>query len=396
MSYRVLLITYKTPIPIKDGGAFAINNIIKGYLEKNYKVDLFIISTNKHHANIEEIEKYYKSKVYIQNINSNKALLNNLVKKIPLILKRFYSKKIEEIIKNIIINEKYDFIQFEGLQTTTYINTIKKNSNAKIIYRPHNIEHRIWERISKNQKFILFKILYKIISLQLKKYEKKIINKYDIIIPITEIDANFFKINGNNKPLHVYPFGIDIVENFSPCNNNDLFFIGALDWKPNIEGLIWFITNVWQDIKRQFPDIKFYIAGRNPSKKTKRIINKLEANFIGEVEDSGKFIKEHKIMIVPLFAGSGIRVKIIEAMAYGKIIITTPIGIEGIPAQHMTNIIIAEKKEDFIFYINKILNDVNLANTISKNAYEFIKIHYNNKILMNKLNDFYNTCIKII
>lgn len=291
-------------------------------------------------------------------------------------------------------NNKYDFIQLEGLQTTPYINIIKKISSTKIVYRPHNVEYKIWERLAKNKKCFISKILLKLVSESLQKYEQKLVNKYDIIIPLSEIDANFFKINGNTKPIHVCPFGVNIKENrFKIINNFDIFFIGSLDWKPNIDGLEWFLNNVWKEIKEKSPYLNFYIAGRNPSKKIKQLIKKSKAEYVGEVEDSSEFINKHKIMIVPLFAGSGIRVKIIEAMLFGKIIITTPIGIEGIPAEHMKNIIIAENKDEFITYLDKILHDKNIANTISINAIEFIKNHYDNNKLINELIEFYRQCL---
>jgi len=394
MSFKILLITHKSPLPIKDGGAYAINNIIKGYLNKNCKVDLLILSTKKHSANKEILENTYnEANIFIQKINTRINLIKNLIINIPLILKKYYSKKVKDKITYILKNNQYDFIQIEGIQTTIYLNYIKKLTTTKIIYRPHNIEYKIWERFSKIQNNIFSKFFYKFISQNLKRYEKNIINKYDILIPITEIDANFFKTNGNFKPIHVHPFGIDINPEKINDEDNNLFFIGSLDWKPNIEGLEWFLTYVWKEIKEKFSEIRFYIAGRNPSKRIKSLIIKSKAEFIGEVDDSGEFIKKHKIMIVPLFAGSGIRVKIIEAMSYGKVILTTPIGIEGIPGEHMKNIIIAENKEDFIMYLSKIYNDKNLLNIISQNAIEFIKQHYNNNKLASELIDFYKQCI---
>lgn len=395
MKYKILLITHKSPLPIKDGGAYATNNIIEGYLKKKCEIDLLILSTKKHPANKVDIVNKYNTNAYIQNINTKIELIRNLfLIKIPLILKRFYSKKVEETIKTLLNDNKYDFVQLEGLQTTPYISAIKKFSSTKIVYRPHNIEYKIWERLAKNQKCFLSKIFFKIISKSLHRYEKHLVNKYDIIIPLSEIDANFFKINNNSKPIHVCPFGIDIIENQSNIENNfDIFYIGSLDWRPNVEGLEWFINNVWIEIKEKFPEINFFIAGRNPSKKIKQLIKKSKAEYVGEVESSSEFINKHKIMIVPLFAGSGIRVKIIEAMSLGKIIITTPVGIEGIPAEHMKNVIIAENKNEFITYLDKILHNKNFAANISTNAVEFIKNHYDNNKLIAELIEFYQQCL---
>lgn len=105
-------------------------------------------------------------------------------------------------------------------------------------------------------------------------------------------------------------------------------FLGALDWFPNQQGLLWFIDSVWPDVKAKVPEASLHIAGRNAST---TLANKIASacDYYGEVDDTRKFISDKSICIVPLFAGSGLKIKIIEALAAGKVVVTTPIGAEG-------------------------------------------------------------------
>ena len=167
-----------------------------------------------------------------------------------------------------------------------------------------------------------------------------------------------------------------------------MFFIGALDWLPNQEGLLWFVRNLWQDIHVRFPELYLEIAGRNAPH---WLIRKLEEypniKFYGEIDDAYQFISKRAVMLVPLFSGSGMRIKIIEGMALGKSIVTTTIGTEGIPTQHNKNILVADSAEKFKNEVIRLLTNKDLFDDIGIQASDFIQKEYNiQKIVSETLN----------
>ena len=116
--------------------------------------------------------------------------------------------------------------------------------------------------------------------------------------------------------------------------------------------------------------------------------------FLGEIEDSYKYISSNSIMIIPLFSGSGMRVKIIEGMALGKVIISTSVGAEGIKCSHNKNILIADNEKDFILEIKRVINNKSIFTELSKNAYEFVRNEYDNLKITKELLAFYKRHLK--
>ncbi|MBE9468097.1 MAG: glycosyltransferase family 4 protein [Bacteroidetes bacterium] len=397
---NILQLCNKMPYPPKDGGSIATLNLSKGFVELSHKVTVLAMNTSKHYFNIENIPFELKSKINFfdvfvdTKINTFSAVSNLLFCKTPYNAQRFISKDFRKKLISLLLNNSYDIIQLEGLYLSHYIETIRKHTNAKIVYRAHNIEHEIWDRTTAQQKGFLKKIYLKILSKRIKKFEINIINKYDAIVPITERDASFFNNYGNTKACHVSTAGVNINElkpDFSNIELPSLFYIGALDWVPNQEGLLWFLDNVWLNISRNNKKFKFYVAGRNAPLWLVNNLKKDDIIYLGEIDDAYEFMNSKAIMIVPLLSGSGMRIKIIEGMALGKTIISTSIGAEGINITKNKNIIIADSASDFIDGIEKVLNDEAFADKMGKNALDFVKSNYNNLTITSKLVNFYKS-----
>lgn len=273
-----------------------------------------------------------------------------------------------------------------------YIPIIREYSDAKISLRAHNIEHEIWQRTVDLQKSGLKKEYLKIITKRIKNLKLNLLNKYDLLVPITERDAIVFNKLGNNKPTHITPTGIDISE-LKPDNSNieypSIFHIGALDWIPNQEGIIWFLDNVLPNLLEKHPTLKFYIAGRNAPQSFINKLNKPNIVFVGEVDNAYDFMNSKAVMIVPLLSGSGMRIKIIEGMALGKTIISSSIGTEGISSTHDKNILIANTPQEFLNEVEKTLINKEFFEGIGENAIKFVKENFDNMSISSSLIDFY-------
>ncbi len=396
---KILQLTNKIPYPPKDGGAIATLNLSKGLADLGHEVTILTMNTHKHYFDINKIPKSITDQISFHDVILNTEIkikdgvYNLLFSKMPYNAERFISERYRIKLIELLKSKKFDIVQLEGLYLTPYIKDIRKHSNSLISFRAHNIEHEIWERIALQKKSILKRRYCKLISKRIKRLKKRIINEYDVLIPITQRDADKFNELGNKKPLHVVPFGIDSVK-FIPKPETttfpSLFHIGTLDWIPNQEGVLWFLKNVWPEILKLHPNLTFNIAGRNAPKWMETQFKNYEnVNYLGEIDDAIKFINENAIMIVPLFSGSGMRVKIIEGMALGKAIITTPIGIEGIPATNNVNVIIQNNTIDFIEKIDNLIKNKQLFDDISKNAIKFVKENFDNRKISKDLAYFY-------
>jgi len=394
---KILQVTNKVPYPIKDGGAIACMNLTRGFSLNGHKVTVLAMNTQKHHILYGELPESVKDLAEFKlvevpaRISRIAALGNLLFSRKPYNAVRFISGSFEKELIKLLKGKQFDVIQLEGLYVCPYIPVIRKYSNAKIVYRAHNIEHEIWERTAAMAKG-WEKIYFRILSRRIKKLEKGMMNRYDLLVPITERDGKILDKLGNKKPRHVSQTGIDssvLIPNSKKLKHPTLFHIGSLDWTPNQEGLIWFLEKCWPKINDKFPELKFYIAGRNAPYWFKRKMDLPNVVFEGEVPDAYDFMNSKSIMVVPLFSGSGMRIKIIEGMALGKPIITTSIGTEGISTTAGENIMLAETADEFVSSISELIDNREFFDKIGRNAIEYIHEKFDNLAAAAALIEFY-------
>jgi len=391
---KILQICLKPPVPELDGGCKAINSLTQGFLAHNFEVKVLTLSTPKHPFQPKAISEEYQTKTKIEHtfVNTEVTIYGafiNLFSCKSYNIERFYSKNFEELIKKNLQQNQYDIVILESLYVTKYSSIIRENTTAKVIYRAHNIEYEIWENNAKQEKGIKKSYLI-LLAKRLKQFEKKIINQFDGIAAITENDHQKLIQMGCRIPIEVFPFGIDVkkYEITSHPKSISIFHIGSMDWSPNEVGIKWFLDNVWNLISNQFPEVKLNLAGKNMPK---WLLEHRQKNVIinGEVADAIDFMHQNTIMIVPLFVGSGMRIKIIEAMALGKVIIATTIAAEGISYKVNENIIIANTANEFIAAITNCLTNDIWCKKLEINANKMVATNYDNKVIVNKLVQFF-------
>jgi polysaccharide biosynthesis protein PslH len=396
---NVLQICTKSPYPAKDGGALAITAIAEGLTELHHQVTILAANTPKHKSAIEDLPLgcqglNLKTIPINTNIKFWRLLLNLLMSKKPYIVTRFYNSEFKQGLKEILETGDFDIVQLEGPHMGVYIPIIRKCTNAPIILRAHNVEHLIWEELTRNQTSFLKKCYLKNLAKRLKQFEKDVINKVDGLFSITRTDADKFMLFTNPRRIHVAPYGISMSK-YIPTSQNEpgsLFFIGALDWMPNQEGLVWFLEKVWPLIQQKFNNVRFHIAGRNTPDWLISKISEVAADFHGEVDDSIAFMNSYQVMIVPLFSGSGIRVKIIEGMALEKAIVSTSKGVAGINIFDQQEILIADNPNDFIDKVICLLSDKSLQKRIGEVARAFVVKEFDNLAIAKKIESIYFNC----
>jgi hypothetical protein len=191
---KILQVTNKVPYPPKDGGAIACMNLISGFALLGHEVTVLAMNTEKHHIDATEIPEPVQdwATFHLVDVPARTsgfaALINLIFSGKPYNAVRFISKAFSSELKKLLRENKFDIVQLEGLYVCPYIPLIRKYSDAKIVYRSHNIEHEIWERtsaLSKGLKRLYFKVLAK----RIKTFEKNFLNDYDLLVPITERDG---------------------------------------------------------------------------------------------------------------------------------------------------------------------------------------------------------------
>jgi glycosyltransferase involved in cell wall biosynthesis len=393
---KILILTHRVPFPQNGGYAIVVCNTIKGLIALGHDVSLVSLNAQTYSGGSHERDDLQDKINYTAyKININVSMVDaavNLFRKKSNNVDRYYNAEFEKLLIRELRQNAYDIIQFEGLFVTPYLSSIRKVTKAKLIYRSHNIEHQVYQRLAQ-QKTDLFKKWYlRMVARRIKDYELQQLNMFDAIAVFTHEDQTTILSYGTSIPVEIFPVGIDLTRyrpDFSKTEFPSLFFLGSLDWLPNREGIEWFIDNFHKDLTEGDLRVKFYVAGHNIPERFDdyEVMGKI---FIqGEVDDAFEFVNSKAIMIVPLLSSGGMRVKIVEGMAMQKCIISTSLGAEGINYTNGSNIMIANNQEEFYNAIERCIADEEFCKTIGINARKLIEQQHDVNKVAKDLVKFY-------
>jgi polysaccharide biosynthesis protein PslH len=374
-----------------------MHQITEGLLKKGLQVKVVALDSTEN----EDPEEVLPND-YLEKTGFEAQYIDIKVKILPAFLnlftgrsynvERFYNRKMEQRLQRLLQQEKFDIVQLEGLYLTPYIPVIRQYSQAPILYRSHNIEHFIWERMAVAATRIWKKQYLKLLASRLKKYEMQIVEHVDGLVAISPIDLDFFKNHGFSKPSAFIPVGIPLLHPPDQASNGipgSVYHLGSMDWRPNQEGVEWFLEQVWPRVVKQLPEAKFFLAGKNMPRRYYRYAS-ANVEVAGEVPDATAFFMPLEVMVVPLLSGGGMRVKIIEGMAAAKTIVSTTIGAEGIGCLDGKHILLADQPEAMAEQILRCLRQKETARDIGQNARQFAIDNYDTEAIMDNLIGFYN------
>ncbi len=391
---KILQLCIKPPHPPVDGGTRAMDAITQGLLAQGHEVRVLSMSSDKHPVRLTSSDDAYRAATHFEAVPVDLA-----VKPLPAAVallcgesyhvKRFESEAFATRLEVLLQEETFDVVHVESLFLTPYLPLIRRHSEARVVLRAHNVEHLIWRQIALGERRGLKRWYLKKLALALRMYELEHVGSYDGVVCITDRDADFFRSHGLHRPLVSIPYGVELpAESSVEVQPGTLFHIGAMDWEPNVESIRWFLKSVWPVLHAELPQVRLYLAGR---RMPEDLMNtQLDGVVVeGEVPDANAFMSDKQIHVVPLLAGSGIRVKIIEAMAMGKAVVTTRVGAEGIHYVDGEHLLVAETPEDFVRQIRRLVSDPNLCDRLGSNARRLVAAEYSMPALTNRLVDFY-------
>ncbi|RYU89258.1 glycosyltransferase [Mucilaginibacter terrigena] len=394
---RILILTHRAPFPQNGGYPIVVGNTIKGFIGLGHDVTLISLNVKKNSAPRERDELLDKINYTEYDIDTRVTMIeavSNLFTNNSYNIDKYYNAGFEKLLQKNLQENQYDIIQLEGIFVAPYLGVIRRNSKAKVIFRAHNIEHQVWQKLAQ-QKSDPFKRWYlQLLARRIKNYELELLNKFDGMVVFTAQDKTSMLSFGTDIPLTVLPIGIDLSlynPDYTKTDYPSLFFLGSLDWLPNREGIEWFIDNFHKDLTDGSLKAKFYVAGHNIPERFDdyEVLGKVFIH--GEVDDALEFVNSKSIMIVPLLSGGGMRVKIVEGMAMEKCIISTSLGAEGINIENGNNIIIANNLDEFYEAVKKCITDEHFCREIGRNARKLIEEQHDVNAVTRQLADFYKS-----
>ncbi len=398
---KILQLYHKVPFPPRDGGSCSLVSSSKSLISQGVDLKILAMDTLRAPCDRSRIPEEFALRTRFECVGTDNRIrpwqaAGALLTRNSYLSSRFISEGFRTRLRELLREEKFDIVQVEHLYLCHYTEDIRQLSNARIVLRAQNVEHRIWERYCKGPGAALPARYLRREAGKLKRFEQEAVRRVDGILALTEEDAEWFSEAGGTARIAVIPYGIEpecAGERPSrPVNGRkpSFYHLGSMDWRPNIQGMKWFLKEILPEAVALDPDVHVSMAGRNmPGWFLSRTSRNLSVT--GEVEDGEGFGKERDVMIVPLLSGSGIRVKILMAMAMGKAVLSTPLGASGIRAVHDESIIIAANKNDFAKQMARLAGSPDLVMQIGRRAREVVRTHYDVRQLGRQMIGFYNT-----
>jgi len=379
---KILQLSPQFPFPMDDGGKISIGNLTKQFSNFGADITLFCYSNNTI-ANdlLEQAKKYCKIEIYQHSTkNTIYRILKSIIFNQSIYLSKHIDKKIQTKLKQILSKEQFDIIHTDHTCMAPLAFYAQSLTNIPIGLRLHNIEWIIWKRYSQNIKSNLLKRHY--INNQaeiLKIKEKEFIEKSDVTFTISDIDLSRAKEIAPKANIYSAPAGVDL-EYWKPLehierNNKELIIATTYKWIHNVDALKWFLDFVFPLVMKVFPDIQLTLLGKDPPTWLKHYYPQ-NLNVIGYVEDVRTYLNRANIYIAPLFVGSGIRIKILEAMAMELPVIATTVSAEGIKATSSDGLFICDEPVAFANTIVQLIKTNSQTRELGKSARNFINEHF--------------------
>ncbi|MCI5055531.1 MAG: glycosyltransferase family 4 protein [Flavobacteriales bacterium] len=338
MSKKILFLTTELPFPPNSGGTHKSFQLLKR-LGLHYSVDLVCFVKSIEQSEIQGLKNAV-------NINQLQAFVSDIPRSIKTLLMSYLKSDSLNIFRNFHAPAKdwidqnyeaYDLIFVDHYEMFQYVleHTSKKQ---QIVFHEHNAEYILWERAAMHQSNPAKKIVLQKEAQRVKKAEQNYCNKADYIWAAPNDIEKLVNVGVDGTKCHpTYHLGNDTMlalPELERPNNKHLLYIGTLSWEPNVDGLCWFLDDVWPSILSQKPNAVFNIIGKGADTRLQNRANKLKnVNLLGFVDDLEDYYNQSRAYVVPLRFGSGIKVKVLDGMYRGIPCVTTSIGAEGLSLQ---------------------------------------------------------------
>jgi glycosyltransferase involved in cell wall biosynthesis len=391
---KILWVKFGKLIPVDAGGKIRSYNILRHLSSRHHVTLLSCYGGKRDRVYERELRKHFAHAFFSCNgapEDSDGILANGLhyflrlASLVPYAVSKFTSKEARRIVREKLDGREFDVAVCDFLAVS---DNFPKLLNTPTVLFQHNVEASLWQRQAQCEQNYLKKVIFKLEAAKMKRYESAAIRKFHHVIAVSEGDKRLMS-RAAAENISVVPTGVNLGEfcdaSSSGPPGNVVMFTGSMDWEANVDAMLYFCSKIWPEVRSAVPDAKFFIVGRNPDP----IVKKLASDSVevtGTVTSVIEYLKAAAVFVVPLRIGGGTRLKIFEAMAMGKAIVSTNIGAEGLEVQDGRDILLCEEPSDFANRIIQVLRDKDLrerlgraaANTASKYDWSVVASRFEN------------------
>ena len=370
---RILILTPRLPWPPLDGGRVAMSRLAQSLANEGAEVEVLSLNPRKHRGTAQGPVPVRAVEIDTSRLIG--PMFRALFSRMPFIVARFFSREFERAVEEAVRRFRPNVVQIESPFLLPYA-----PAGVPVVLRSLNVEFRIWEGLK-----------LPLIASSLRRYETRMLNEVDAIVPISEEDAADFRSLGATKPIQVVPCGVVLPpDSRLPAPSSRIGFIGSLDYRPNQDAVTWIVEELWPRIVARVPEAKLAIAGSSPPDWLRHKVEERGIEFQPNVPDPNAFVQSLAVVLAPIRAGGGMRIKILEAMALGKPVVATTLGASGMDAKH---VVIADDPDAFADAVARLLHDPETASRLGAAGRDHVARTYDSDTLAASLLRFYEALV---
>ncbi|HAL61073.1 MAG TPA: glycosyl transferase family 1 [Chloroflexi bacterium] len=351
---KILFLTPELPYPPDRGASIRSFNLIKNLAPRH---EIHLLSFSAKESDLAEAGPLLDLCSQIETLptphrSTLQRLLPVLLSPLPDMALRLPSSEFESKLWALLQEEDFDVVQVEAIEMARYIPTITESRRPpRLTFDDINAEYLLQRRAFETDLRHLrwLGAVYSLIQWgKLRRYEAWACRRADQVVAVSETDKEALCRLVPGLPVSVVPNGVD-TQYYQPTEgetDGSLVFTGKMDFRPNVDGVLWFFERVWPLVKGRLPQARLLVVGRNPSPRLSPLLQDPQVRVTGFVPDVRPYIAQANIYLVPLRMGGGTRLKVLEAMAMGKAIVSTSLGCEGIKTTGQ-ELVIADNESDF-------------------------------------------------
>lgn len=391
--------------PVDKGGKIRSYHLLK-QLKNDHEVTYLTLDDGAAPPNaVADASEYCHDLIRIPHATRKKfsagfyaELAANMASSLPYAIRKYKSQEMTKSIEETTRKQEFDVIICDFLAPA--VNLPAKLQTPVVLFQ-HNVEAEIWRRHYEVQTNAVKKrYLYRQWR-KMQQFEKAACHRMDCVIAVSEADSQMMERDYDLQKVYHIPTGVD-VDFFKPSSRistrpNSLVFTGSMDWLPNEDAMQYFFNEIMPLVRHAIPDLHLTIVGRAPYPSLLELAQRDNGIAVtGRVDDVRPYIEEATAFIVPIRIGGGTRLKIYEAMAMEKPVISTTVGAEGLPLRDGVELLLADDPKAFADAVVKVLNDSQLANRLGKSSAELVRENFGWQRVSAQMADICKTVIERI
>ena len=394
---RLLFLSITVPFPATDGGRLRVLNLLKQTAQRNRVTFLALETQPTDKEGIEYlrglgIEAHLVSHTSRLPPITFRSVSQAVFTRKPLTVARYDVPTFRRTFHSLLDTGSYDLIHYEMFHTGQYY----LETNARSLLSLQNVDSHIWRRLREQTPNPLRRALFRTQECAFRRFERTMCNRFNLVACASGVDRDLMDEICPELNSDVIPNGVDTTlyqPNHEVEEEATLIYTGSMDWFPNEDAAIYFIDDILPTIQEKRPNLKFYVVGQFPSERLKRYGNRPGVIITGRVDDVKPYIARATVYVVPLRIGGGTRLKILEALAMGKAVVSTSVGAEGLNLSAGDEITIAEESATFADGVLQLMENGCMRRGLGDNGRRRVETEYDWRRIGEKLQRLYEAVV---